>query len=136
MKKIVFILLALPLFALNSCKSDDASNAYPKTVNIKYEVITTNGNVGYINRTINNATVEEFPVFPYSFTYAQEVVELGTYLKLTYTGDNGVVVEPNPMPTPSYEVELKISVDNEVVASETATVTPNTGQVILDYTFP
>ncbi len=134
MKKILFILMVLPLFALNSCKSDDASNAYPKTVNIKYEVITTNGKVGYVNRTINNETIEEFPVFPYSFTYAQESVEVGTYLKLTYTGDNEIVVEPNPMPM-IYEVELKISVDNEVVASETTSVDPNTGQVILDYTF-
>ncbi len=135
MKKYLFLLLTLPLFALNACKTEDPTSVYPKTVNIKYEITTTKNKVGYVERTFNNETVEDFPKFPYSFTYARQEVELGTYLKLTFDGDNTVVVEPNPNPGATYDVELKISVDDEIVATKSKTVSISDDLIILDYTF-
>jgi len=125
------------LVALIACNPDDETGEYPKTVNIKFEVNTTLNRDCIIKTTINNDTEEEF-IFnlPYSRTYAQEEVVNGTYTKITFEDNDDILGTPDGGSSwEDYEAELKISVDNEVVKSETVTVTEDIGVILLDYTF-
>lgn len=134
MKKIVLISLLMSIISLTSCSSDDDNSGgseYPQTVNIKFDISTTEYTEAIISRTLNNDTqTENIDNLPYSFTYAQQEVNQGTYLKLAFT-DN---LTQDGGPT-SYEAELKISVGNEVVKSETFTITDVGETVLIDYTF-
>jgi uncharacterized protein YpmS len=85
MKKLLLIVLVAFSFSITSCSSDDDSangNNYPQTVNIKFDISTTRNSDAIINRTLNNNTeTDEITSLPYSFTYAQQEVNQGTYLK-------------------------------------------------------
>ena len=136
MKKILTLLLVISSLYLTSCSSDDdnsSGNEYPKTVNIKYDITTTQYTDAVVTRTLDNDTqTENFDSFPYSYTYVQQEVNQGTYLKLTFMhnlAQTGGVDD--------YEAELKITVGNEVVKSETFMITDNDLGVTkqIDYTF-
>ena len=136
MKKILTLLLVISSLYLTSCSSDDdnsSGNEYPKTVNIKNDITTTQYTDAVVTRTLDNDTqTENFDSFPYSHTYSQQVVNQGTYLKLTFMhnlAQTGGVDD--------YEAELKITVGNEVVKSETFMITDNDLGVTkqIDYTF-
>ncbi|WP_179016796.1 hypothetical protein [Winogradskyella forsetii] len=107
MKKILTLLLVISSLYLTSCSSDDdnsSGNEYPKTVNIKYDITTTQYTDAVVTRTLDNDTqTENFDSFPYSYTYVQQEVNQGTYLKLTFMhnlAQTGGVDD--------YEAELKI----------------------------
>jgi uncharacterized protein YxeA len=139
MKKLLLIVLVAFSFSITSCSSDDDSangNNYPQTVNIKFDISTTRNSDAIINRTLNNNTeTDEITSLPYSFTYAQQEVNQGTYLKLTFQ-DNGVYAATNEGSTwTDYDAELKITVGNNVVKTQTFEMTEGTGIVQIDYTF-
>lgn len=134
MKRTALIFILASIISLTSCSSDDdnsGGNEYPKIVNIKFDITTTESTEAIISRTLNSDTqTENIDTLPYSFTYAQQEVNQGTYLKLSFT-DN---LAQDGGPT-SYEAELKISVGNEVVKSETFTITDVGETVLINYTF-
>jgi len=138
MKKILF-LLTIVGFTIASCSSDDdnsGGNNYPKTVNIKFDITTTRNSEAIVNRTLDNDTqTDNITSLPYSFSYTQQEVNLGTYLKLTYA-DNGVyIVTPQGSNWTDYDVELKITIGTEVVKTETIQITEGIGNVQVDYIF-
>ncbi len=137
MKKLLLILLVASCFSITSCSSDDDNsegNNYPQTVNIKFDITTTQYTYAVVSRTLNNdtQTEEDFDSFPYSFTYVQQEVNQGTYLKLTFMHDLG-----QDGGFDDYEAELKITVENEVVKSETFMITNDDLGVTkqIDFTF-
>lgn len=140
MKKILTFAILLSSIFIASCSSDDDNsngNNYPQTLNIKYEITTTLNRESIINQTLNNNT-ETFITssFPYSHTYAQQEVNQGTYLKLSYQDDDVVLIGTGSGSSwVDYEAELKIFVNNNIVKAETFTIEEATGTVEIDYTF-
>lgn len=131
------ILFAWSLLLLSACSSDDE---YPKTVNIKFEINTSNNPEGEITTTINNTSeVEEIESFPYSRAYTQQEVTAGTYLKLTLddNSDCPSIIDPtNPTSNNcDFTAELSILVDNEVVQTTSFELNADVGLVFIEYTF-
>jgi len=126
-----FLVMGLILFTFFSCKSDDDSTSqseYPKTVNIKFEVLSeTNAGVLTITTTIDNDSQEHLGSFPFSFAATQQEATIGTYIKLTYYNGNG--------PLEEHEAELRIYVNDEIVSSETFSVSESNNLVFIEYTF-
>lgn len=140
MKKILTFAIILSSIIITSCSSDDDNNDgnnYPQTVNIKYEITTTMNRESIVNQTLNNNT-ETITVssFPYSHTYAQQEVNQGTYLRLSYQDDDVVSIGTGSGSSwVDYEAELKIFVNNNIVKAETFSIEETTGTVEIDYTF-
>jgi len=138
MKKTLFLIAILSL-TLTSCSSDDNKsdeNEYPKAVNIKFDITTTRNSDAIINRTIDNQTeTENVTSLPYSFTYAQQEVNLGTYVKLTFADNGTYIITPQGSTWTDYDAELKITVGTEVVKTQTIQITEGIGNVQVDYTF-
>lgn len=131
MKKLIALTIAI--FSLISCSSNSDSGDDTQTVNIKYEVITSRNAVAIITRTINNGNqTEEVDTMPYSFTYAQQEVSTGDYLKLTYT-DNSTFA-PGETWT-NYTATLNIYVNNTIVKTQSFTITGSSSLVQIEYTF-
>ena len=129
---LTILLLCITLFSCNSdddscnCNDDTNNTEYPKTVNIKYEVLANTGHfLQIINTTLNNDNQEHIEVLPFIFSYTQQEVNVGTYVKLAFV-------------TQSFDednLELRILVDNEVVASQVFTITTQNQAGIIEYTF-
>lgn len=140
MNKLFQIILVFALLPLVSCSSDDDSSNesnYPQTVNIKYEVTTSRNTSAIITTTLDNNTESNTAdSLPFSDTYAQTEVNIGTYVKITYLENGIYAVGPNGSNWTDYEAELKIYVNNEVVKSQTIEITENNvGVEMIDYTF-
>ncbi len=137
MKKIFFLLIAFTGISLLSCSDEDPIiEEYPKTVNIKFEITTTRNTAAIIDRTFNNDTqTDEVEDLPYSFTYAQQEVNRGSYFKLNYKENGDYPSEPGSSSWTDYDATLKILVDDEVVKNETFMIQIGTGIVEVDYTF-
>ena len=140
MKKLILLVLTIICIPVMSCSSSDDSSGgstYPQTVNIKYEVTTSRNSSAIITTTLDNDTDSNtVDNLPFSETYAQTLVNNGSYLKLTYLEDGAYAVGPNGSSWTDYTAELKISVGNNVVKSETFNITEgNSGVVLIDYTF-
>ena len=139
MKKLVLVILCAICLPTMSCSSsDDSSNGDdPQIVNIKYEVITSRNSSAIITVTLNNEIqTDEVDDLPYDITYAQTEVSDGTYVKLTYLENGDYVVTPQGSSWTDYTAELKIYVDNAVVASEAFPITEGgSGVKTIDYTF-
>ncbi len=127
--------MCLSTLSLISCSKSDSE--YPKTVNIKYEITTTRNTEATITRTVNNDIQTEIvESLPYSFTYAQEKVEKGTYLKLTFLESGQYEAGQNGSSWTDYEATLNILVDEELVKSETFPVIEFESKVeLVEYTF-
>lgn len=139
MKKTLLVLFVISSFSITSCSRDNDSSSskeYPRTVNIKFEITTTRNSDAIINRTMDNETkTDDLTSLPYSFTYVQQEVNEGAYLKLVYR-DNGVyVVSDTGSSWTDYDAVLSISVENEVVETKTFQMTEGLGIVQIDYTF-
>ena len=139
MKKLLLTLIVVASFSITSCSSDDdnsGGNNYPQTVNIKFDITTTRNSEAIINRTLDNDTeIDQVTSLPYSFTYAQQEVNEGTYLKLTFQDNGTYAVGPSGSTWTDYDAELKISIGNNVVKTETFEITSGGGIVQIDYTF-
>ena len=141
MKKILVILLVVvSTFSMTSCSSDDdnagGNSNYPQTVNIKFDIITTRDSEAIVNRTLNNNTeTDNVQNLPYSYTYAQQQVNQGTYLKLTFKDDGSYAIGTGGSSWTDYSAELKISVGDNVVKTQTFDITEGVGIVQIDYTF-
>lgn len=126
------LLLCLTLLSCNSdddscnCNDDENNTEYPKIVNIKYEVLANTGNLlQVINTTLNNDNQEHIAVMPFIFSYTQQEVNVGTYVKLAFL-------------TQTFDedsLELRILVDNEVVASQVFNITTQNQAGFIEYTF-
>lgn len=141
-KNILLISLVILGFLVSSCSSDDSNSdgdngsSFPQTVNIKFDIITTRNSEAIITRTLNNDTETVLvPSLPYSFNYAQQEVNQGTYLKLTFQDNGTYLAGPSGSTWTDYNAELKISVGNNVVKAETFEMTSDGGIVKIDYTF-
>ncbi|MEH1007049.1 hypothetical protein [Winogradskyella sp. ECml5-4] len=141
MKKILLLVFVISSLTFNSCSSDDNSSngsEYPKTVNIKFEVIASRNSEAIINRTINNDTqIDNADNLPYTFSYTQTEVNNGTYLKMTYL-ENGNYTATTGGGTSwtDYTAELNIYVDNLIVKTQTFNITASDfGVKEIDYTF-
>lgn len=138
LNKLLSILLACSILFFSACSSDD--DKYPKTVNIKFEVTTSNNPEAEIKTTINNdSEFEEIESFPYSRAYTQQEVNIGTYLKLTLNDMSdcatvGDPTDPNPINC-DFTADLSILVDNEIVKTESFELTSDVGLVFIEYTF-
>lgn len=139
MKKLVLTFIVIASFSMLSCSSDDDNSGgsnFPKTVNIKFDITTTRNSEAIVNRTLNNDTEIDFvPSLPYSFTYAQQEVNEGTYLKLAFQDNGTYAIDETGSSWTNYTAELKISVGNNVVKTETFEITEGIGVVQIDYTF-
>ena len=133
MRILILFILLLPLW-MCSCSDDDGNL---RTVNIKLEVITSNNPEAKITTTLNNdLRTEEVEALPYSYTYAQQEVETGTFVKLTYLDISDVIAGPGGQTSwVDYDATLNISVDNAVVSTKTLVVTEGSGVLEIDYTF-
>jgi len=135
MKKLVLFVFFLSTLCFISCSKNDSE--YPKSVNIKYEITTTRNTTAMISRTVNNETIDEtIENLPYSFTYAQESVDEGTYLKLTFLEYGDYEVGQNGSTWTDYEATLSILVDEEVVKTQTFPMIEFESKLEqIDYTF-
>lgn len=133
MKKLITLTFAI--LTLTSCSSDDDSgNSGSQTVNIKFEVITSRNTDAIITTTINNDTqTDEVEDLPFNRTVAQQEVESGDYLKLTYL-ENGTYA-PIPPNWTDYTATLTIYINNNVVKTQDFEIVSNTGIVQIEYTF-
>lgn len=139
MKKLLLIPILILNLILTACSSDDDSgDTGPQTVNITLEITTSRNTEAIVTRTLNNDTqTENLNSLPYSFTYAQQEVSTGTYLKLTFLENGTYAVGPNGSSWTDYTTELRILVGNDVVESETFTVTESNAGTVrqIEYTF-
>ncbi|MCB0742974.1 MAG: hypothetical protein KDC67_03655 [Ignavibacteriae bacterium] len=139
MKKLIVIPILILSLILTACSSDDDSgDTGPQTVNITLEITTSRNTEAIVTRTLNNdIQTENLNNLPYSFTYAQQEVSTGTYLKLTFLENGSYDVGPNGSSWTDYTTELKILVGNNVVESETFTVTESSAGTVrqIEYTF-
>jgi len=129
MKTNYYLTIGLILLTFFSCKSDDDSNQseYPKTVNIKFEVVSDASLGGDFTTVIDNDSQDHFSGFPFSFSSTQQEVNIGTYLKLIYS--------QNISPFDEHNAELRILVNNELVVSETFFITEDNNSGFIEYTF-
>ncbi len=138
-KALLSFLFTASILLFTACKSDDE---YPKTVNIKFEISTSNNPEAEITTTINNnSEIEEIESFPYSRAYTQQEVTAGTYLKLTLDDRSDCATiedptDPNPNPTNcDFRADLSILIDNEVVKTGSFELNSDVNLVLIDYTF-
>jgi hypothetical protein len=130
MKKLMLIYFVVSSLSIISCSSNDDSsngNEYPKTVNIKFEVIAnTGGNLQEVETSINNEKIDHLVTLPFTYTYTQQEVNAGTYLKVqfqTLSFTNGE------------NIELRILVDNQTVENNIITITQENQVGFIEYTF-
>ncbi|MFC0605213.1 hypothetical protein [Winogradskyella pulchriflava] len=131
MKKVLLFVITLSFLTLNSCSSssddDSGGSNYPQTVNIKFEALAnTGGNLQVLATTIDNDSEDHLETLPFSYTYAQQEVNIGTYLKVQFQTQSFTIGE---------EIELKILVDNQSVKSEVFTITQENQVGSIEYTF-
>ena len=139
--KILIAFFVTLTISIISCSSDDENpvNEYPKTVNIKFEITTSNNPEATVTTTINNdSNSEEISGFPYSQAFTQQEINIGSYLKLTLEdmSDCPVISDPQNPGTNNcdYTAELSILIDEEVIKTESFELTTGVGTVLIDYT--
>lgn len=140
MKKLFLIPALILSIVLTSCSSDDDSgDSGSQTANIKVEIITSRNTSAIVTRTLNNDTqTNDIENLPYSFTYAQQNVSTGTFVKLTFLEDGDYSSSTGGGNSwTDYTAELKISVDNNTVSTQNFSVNQsNSGEIKqIDYTF-
>ncbi|AXG69596.1 hypothetical protein KORDIASMS9_01821 [Kordia sp. SMS9] len=117
--KTKLIILSLFLCAILACSSDDDSGTTSQTGTVKFEVIVSqNRDADIITLIDSNSETTTNPAFPFTKIYSDASIATGTTLQLSFTDTTNA---PNGA-TFSYDLELKISVDNVVVKSQTFAV--------------
>jgi hypothetical protein len=117
--KTKFIFLAIVLSTILSCSSDDDSGNTDQTGTIKFEAIVSQSrNASIITLIDSNTETTTDPAFPFIKVYSDTSTATGTTLQLNFT-DTSIRFDGA---TFSYDLELRISVDNVVVKSQTFTV--------------
>lgn len=125
MKKFISLFLAVFCSISISCSSDDNSIKDVKTGNVKFEVLVSQNRDSKIVTKINSVSTSEInQLFPYSKSYSNVELKSGTVLEVIFV-DNTSIVSGS---TFSYNLELKIAIDNVYVKTETYTVTENSIQ--------
>ena len=130
MKNIFSILILAIVF---SCSSDDGGvtggSAFPKTTTINFEVTTTDNRDASITTTVNDVDVLELSSSsPYIKPYENIVVSLQSTFKLNY-------VDLSPMPFVEYQATLSIKDINDIVKSQTFTVSEQGQEFEIEYMF-
>ncbi len=138
-KASVYLLFCGILLMGTACSEDEmmdpTTEEYPKTVNLKFEVLYVGGPdqpTLDITTTINNTDEGTTTnVLPYSETFAQTTVEKNTYLKLNIQDigscDYGYVC--------NFSTALRILVDEELVKADTFAIDDSQRAAFIDYTF-
>jgi hypothetical protein len=132
--KTKLIILSLVLTIILGCSSDDDSANTTNTGTVKFEVLVSQNRDADIVTLVGSTTETTVnPAFPFTKVYSDVSTATGTTLQLNFTDTTTI---PNGA-TFSYDLELKISIDNTVVASQIFAVDEsNTTGLSINYVIP
>lgn len=120
--KLIFYTCVLMFSLLFSCSDDDDVDEVDRTGSIKFEVTVDGINESEITMLIDDRTEKVSNVsFPFIKVYSDELLTSGKVLQLKF-------VDMSPRVggvSYSHTLELKTSINNEVVKSETFMLTEN-----------
>jgi len=133
MKKLIPFFLTILCITLYSCSFDEEPTT--RTVNIKFDVSTSRNTEAMIDRTIDDdIQSESVENMPYSFTKTQQVIDVGTFLKLAYLESGEYLATSSGETTwTDYSLTLSILIDDEIVETETFEINQSSGVKAIEY---